>query len=326
MSETLFGGGGGNIPSNKKLRNMDITPLEYTALRKPTANTLGAATTGTGQLSLAGIPEFGGNFAAGATDQEMSLINQLFGRAGQGSQQAGLDSLLSMFAGGGSALQQAGQQNILDTLGGRYLDPSTNPWLKATADAAAGDLQYDWENRVMPNLRTSFTGKGQTVTPGSFGSSAFDRAGALAANEQTRQMQDMLTQIYGENYANERNRQLEALGLGQQATQQQIGAQTAGLTAQQGQQGLNQAERAQQTQELVTTLQSVALPRLIEQYGIDQGVEQFRTRLNTLLQLLGIQAGVTGASIANVQPSQGSSGIFGSLLSAGGNIGAAALA
>lgn len=323
--DTIFGGGGGDIPPRSKLKNADITPDEFVALRGPLASILSGATSGTSSLSLAGIPDYQGNYSAPITSQENDLLSQLFGRAGADVPRAGLDSILSQFAQGGTALQQAGQQGILDTLSGKYLSPESNPWLSETVKAAQDDLQYDWENRVLPNLRTSFTGAGHTVTPGSFGSSAFDNAMSLAANEQTLQLQDLATQIYGENYSAERGRMLDALGLGQQETGQRIGAQTAGLTAQQGAQAQNLAERQAQTQELVDTLQAVALPRLIEQYGLDQGVTEFRNRMTQLLQLLGVQAGVSGLSAVSVQPSQSQSGILGDLIGAAGKAGSAYL-
>ena len=319
MTETLFGSGGG-VPSNKKLRNYDITPLEYTKLRKPLADYLS-------NLLSGGVPKYEGPRTVAATDQETSLINQLFGRAGQAPEEVSLDSILSQIAGGGTALQKAGEASILDTLGGKYLDPSTNPWLSKTVQAAEGDLQYDWENRIMPNLRTSFTGAGHTVTPGSYGSSPFDRSMALASNEQTRQLQDLATEVYSKNYASERDRMLQALGLQQSETSLRAGAQDAALGAQQGQEGINLAERQAQTEELVTTLQAVALPRLIEQYGVDVGMQEFRDQMQQLFQLLGLTGNVSQMQAAPGVQEAGSAGNFGALLQGAGSIakGAAAL-
>lgn len=318
--DTMFGGGV-DIPPRSKMKNLDIVPDEFMRLRQPLADMLSGATSGKSQLSLAGIPDAPIG-VAGMTGQESDLLSRLFGRAGADVPRAGLDGVLASIGAGNTALQRGGEAGILDTIAGKFLGPDSNPWLKATADAAAGDLQYDWENRIMPNLRTSFTGKGHTVTPGSFGSSAFDRAGALAANEQTRQMRDLVTELYGQNYQQERSRMLEALGLGQQETGQRAAAQSAGLDAQRGEQAQNLAERQAQTQELVTTLQAVALPRMIEQMGLDKGTEEFRNQLNQLMQLLGLQASVSGVSAAEVMPAP-QQGIFGDVLAGLGGAAAA---
>lgn len=326
MSESMFGEGARPL-SNRKARDLDIIPKEYIPLRRSVADILGGAVAGDQQLSLGGIPEYQGTRAVPVGVQERNIVNAIADRAGQPVQRAGFDNLLSLFAGGGTALQQAGQQGILDTLAGNFLGPDSNPWLRKTVEAAQGDLQYDWENRVLPNLRSSFTGAGHTITPGSFGSSAFDRAGALAANEQTRQMQDLATEIYGQNYQAERARMMEALGLGQTETAQRIGAQTAGLESQQAVQQQNLAERQAQTQELVSSLQAAALPRLVEQYGADVGMQEFQTRMQQLLQLLGMEVGVAQPQIVGNSPIPGRSGSFGDVMQvAGPVIGAAAAA
>lgn len=266
-------GGGSDVPPNSKLRNLDITPNQYKDLRTNYSDLFKSIFGGDQNAlntSLGAIPDYQGSYTAGMTGQEQSLIDQLFGNGLRGQ----TEGLLG------------------DTMSGKYLSPDSNPYLKQTADAALGDLKYQWENYMMPQLRSQFTGAGQTLGAGTFGSSPFDRATALASNEFNRQSADMLTSIYGQNYQQERDRQMGAVPLQQQ-----------------------------NTQELINTLQAVALPRLIEQYGIDQGVTEFRNRLNTLMQALGMggqlsqvqQAGSTGT------PQQDQSGqvIGGGVMAAG---------
>jgi hypothetical protein len=310
--DSLFGGGGGDIPPTSKLRNLDITPDAFKNLRGQIANLISGATSGKTPLSVSGVPAAPGPYAAPMTDQESALVNQLFGRAGGTVPQASLDQILSQFTAGNTPLQQAGQQDILKTLGGSYLSPESNPYLAGTIKAATDPITQAWNEQVLPNLKLGFTKAGQTIT--GLGSSPFDKAAALASNDYLSQIANTSANLAGQNYQSERDRMLQALGLGQAQTGQQIGAQTSNLASQQAQQQQNLAERANQTQELVTTLQSVALPRLIEQYGIDQGTQEFRNRLNTLMQLLNMQAGLSTGTTVNVQPSAGQQGMLGSLL------------
>ena len=317
--DTLFGGGGGDIPPTSKLRNLDITPDVFKNLRGQIAGLISGATSGTSPLNLGGVPNYTGSYTAPATGQETSLLNQLFGRAGADIPQASLDQILSQFTAGATPLQQAGQEDILKTLGGSYLNPSSNPYLSATIESAIAPLRSEWENTILPNLKLGFTKAGQTIT--GFGSSPFDRAASLASNEYMRNIADIGTKIAGQNYQSERDRMLQALGLGQQATGQEIGAQTSNISGRLAQQGQNLAERANQTQELVTTLQSVALPRLIEQYGLDQGVTEFRNRLNVLMQLLNQQAGLSvGTTVQGIGQSQPQQGQLGDLLAGAGGL------
>lgn len=318
MLDSLFGGGGGDIPPTSKLRNMDITPDVFKNLRGQLAGLIGGATKGTSALPMGGVPTYGGNYTAPMTGQEGSLLQQLFGRAGADIPQAGLDQILSQFTSGATPLQQAGQQDILKTLGGDYLNPESNPYLSKTIESAIAPLRQEWENTILPNLKIGFSKAGQTIT--GTGSSPFDRAASLASNEYMRNIADIGTKIAGQNYQSERDRMLQALGLGQQATGQEIGAQTSNIAGRQAEQGLNQSARAQQTQELVSTLQAVALPRLIQQYGLDQGVTEFRNRLNTLMQLLNMQAGLATGTTVNVQPSQPQQGQLGDLLAGAGGL------
>lgn len=321
--ETLFGSSGG-IPPNSKLKNLDITPDQFKALRGPTAALLGGATSGAQPLSLAGIPSSGMANAAPIGANEQSILAMLMGNLGSNVPGANVNPLLQRIAEGGTALQGAGEQSVLDTLGGKYLGPESNPWLAATVKSAQDQLQFDWENRVMPNLRTSFTGAGQNVTPGASGSSPFDRSMALAASEQGRTLGDVATRVYGENYANERNRQLQALGLGQTATGQQASAIEAGLSGQIAERGQNLADRQAKTAEMIATLETQALPRMIEQMGNDRGTEEFRLRLDALLKLLGVQTSATGVTAANIQPQSSTAGLAPGIVGAAGTVGAAA--
>ena len=273
--DSLFGGGGGDIPPTSKLRNMDITPDEWKALRGPLASIVGGATTGKRQLNIGGIPQAPGPYAAPVTGNEQSILNMLMGNLNP------------------SAGAQAASGLTSETLGGKYLTPESNPFLQSTIESAVAPLRNEWQNTILPNLKIGFTQAGQNIT--GFGSSPFDRAAALASNEYMRKVGDIGTQLAGQNYQQERTRQQEAVN----------------------QQGTMDAQRLQQ---LTQTLQSVALPRLVEQYGIDQGTQEFRNRLNTLMQLLNMQAGLAQGSTVNVQPSSSTQGMLGQLLGGAGGL------
>lgn len=101
-------------------------------------------------------------------------------------------------ANAGSPVVAANTQNITDTLSGKYLDPSTNPWLAEIVKRSG----YDAENRI----HTQYESGGR----GGLGSGVWQ--GALA---------DALTgnsaQLYGQNYSNERQRMMGASALAPQA-------------------------------------------------------------------------------------------------------------
>lgn len=88
----------------------------------------------------------------------------------------------------GSPTLNAANQNITDTLNGNYLSPDSNPYLKGTVDQALGDVQ----TRVNSQFNNN-----------NFGSSAHQE-------QLTRDLGNQANNLYGQNYAMERNNQLQA--------------------------------------------------------------------------------------------------------------------
>lgn len=85
-----------------------------------------------------------------------------------------------------------------DTLSGKYLNPDSNPYIRAMYNTAAGDVTKQYQDAVAPQQAA------QAAMAGAFGGSA-------SANEQVRNqyglgqnLSQLATQIYGGNYANER--------------------------------------------------------------------------------------------------------------------------
>lgn len=124
----------------------------------------------------------------------------------------------------GSPTLNAANNNITNTLNGNYLSPDSNPWLKSNVDQALNDVT----GRVNSQFNNS-----------NFGSSA---------NQETlqRDLGSTASQMYGQNYTNERNNQLQAANLApglanadylDSSMLQNVGAQRQGLA----QNYLNQA-------------------------------------------------------------------------------------
>ena len=102
----------------------------------------------------------------------------------------------SDFGGGGGAgagLIGQGQQLTSDTLSGNFLDPSTNPFLESTFNRAA-DL-------TRGRLDTEFAGAGRNM--------------GAAQPARSDELQTLASNIYGNNYQAERDRQTNALASSQ---------------------------------------------------------------------------------------------------------------
>jgi len=119
----------------------------------------------------------------------------------------------------GSHTLNAANQNITSTLQGNYLSPESNPYLKNTVNTALGDVQ----SRINSQFNNN-----------NFGSSAHQETMQRGLGEQANA-------LYGQNYTNERNNQLQAAtqapGLASSDYQdanylQGIGAQRQGLANQ----------------------------------------------------------------------------------------------
>lgn len=91
----------------------------------------------------------------------------------------------------GSPNNLAAQGNNFNTLTGQYMSPDSNPWLKANVDTALGDVQ----SRVNSQFNNN-----------NFGSSAHQET-------LTRNLGQVASGMYGDNYQQERGRQLQASAL-----------------------------------------------------------------------------------------------------------------
>ena len=127
-------------------------------------------------------------------DQAIATGNQYAQALGGGN--LGLSTLGQIAQGGG-----AGMEQLAKTLGGAYLSPDTNPYIRAVVDAAQRPVTDAYQRATAPQTDYNFANAGR------YGSGAL--LGARSQNEQNlgRSLGDISTNIYGTNYANERARQ-----------------------------------------------------------------------------------------------------------------------
>jgi hypothetical protein len=132
----------------------------------------------------------------------------------QGQRIAGLTPEQYMGAGLTSAQALNGFQgqndafsNYAATMRGDFMNPDSNPWLAANAQKAMGDISSAYRSGTKPTTDAAFS------RSGAFGGSAW--RDSVANNE--RQLGDALgnaaNQFYGQNYLNERNNQMQGLGM-----------------------------------------------------------------------------------------------------------------
>jgi hypothetical protein len=213
-----------------------------------------------------------------------------------GQMPTGLNQLLAGFSPyqeqgisqiAGSASQQgqdvgAMRGSIMDTLGGKYLDPSTNPYLKETYGQAAKGLTDEYQLSTAPMLMA------QAQRAGAFGGSAYDQTRQQNEYGLGQGLASLGNQIYGQNYQAERQRQLSA----QQAVPGLMQAETMPGQALLGVGGL---EQQQQQQGYDTNTQNA-----IRQFQFPQ------QQLEELGNLLGLARGGSGTSITTTPNRAGS--------------------
>jgi hypothetical protein len=300
----------------------------------------GGPTPGNPNSVLSGIPAYGGQTTAGITGNESSLLSQLMGTTGLNDQaMASLNALLS----GSGGYPQAGAGTVgTSQVAGTNINPAdvastfnatNNPLLQAYITASQR-ATMDNLAQTLVNNGSRFTANGQFIQP--TGSSAFDRAQALATQSAANASSDIASNIgYNAYNLNQTLNQSTAQSNAANALQALLGNQSTGLAAStsnaantltaSGQNASNQLTASQSNQNaalqeeqnqiaaataqgnlssgevssLVSNLQAQALPRLIEQYGLDQGLQMFNNQVNDLMTILQTGAGVTSPVVAN---------------------------
>jgi len=110
-------------------------------------------------------------------------------------------------------LAGAGAQNQYDTLTGKYLDPSSNPWLQKTFNQAATDVTNQYNLGTAPSLMAQSIGAGGGGAGALAGSSGFQQMQGLNQYNLGQNLNNLATDIYGGNYQQERQNQMGAAGM-----------------------------------------------------------------------------------------------------------------
>src|SRR5690606_23613554 len=242
-----------------------------------------------------------------------------------------------------NAIQQAafGQNPLLSTAqqGIHQLPGSggVHPELDQLIQAATRPILEQFDDEAL-RQRGLFTAAGQQVQ--GLGSSPFAQASARLSSSIANALGDTTAQLTAALNQQQQQAQLQALGLGAQlpgmqlqnmlAAQQALGLpreiaqmglglQSQAFENQQGRQLqagalLGQQQLANQVAQLEAQLQNLqaqGLPRLVQQLGINAGLQEFQRQQAQLMQLMQLMAGVSSPSTTVLPGTPGSSGALG---------------
>lgn len=176
-----------------------------------------------------------------------------------GQEQSSLANVLSQ-SNGVSPLSSAAQGELLKNLQGGYTDLSTNPFLQSSIAAATRPISQQAEQQRLTD-RATFGIANQRLDQ----SSPFAQASALRDRAELDAISSATSDIGSKAYEAERGRQFGSVAASEALTAGQFNRTVEGLKA-------------------------AALPRLIEQLGIDNGLKEFQRRQDAILQAAGIAA------------------------------------
>jgi hypothetical protein len=231
--------------------SFDLTSDELKKLREPFVSGLTALLGGGG-------PAWDGPFVAGMTQGEGQALGQVDAAANNANRTGLID----------------------DTLKGKYLN--SNPHLEEAIKAAQRPTFQGLEEvlgRVLPGRFAQAGHLTNPNKPGSGGgSSAFDRAAAIATRGATQAAADIATNMSNESFKNERVMQQQAITMSQQ-----------------------------DVDTFTKNLQAQGLPRLIEDLGIERALDEFKSRTDALIKAFAVAAGSPIAVVGQESQSTSSS-------------------
>jgi hypothetical protein len=111
--------------------------------------------------------------------------------------------------GYGSPFKTASQGLAMDTLGGKYLDLTTNPYLQGSISYAQQPVITAFNNQILPSITGTFEGAGRTPQTGNLAGNAVQNA----TDTLTRNLAGAATQAGLSNYTQERGNQMNAIGM-----------------------------------------------------------------------------------------------------------------
>jgi hypothetical protein len=136
-------------------------------------------------------------------------VNTMGQALGQQNQAIGLMNQANPAVQG---LGNVGSSQLYNILSGNNLNPATNPYLAATAQAANEALINQYTTATAPSLMAQAMQAGGGG-PGSLQGSAFGQAQGIAQQALGQELGNQITNIYGQNYANAQNQITQGLGL-----------------------------------------------------------------------------------------------------------------
>lgn len=113
----------------------------------------------------------------------------------------------------GNPITAPAQNMLAGTLQGDYLTPESNPYLAAMSDAANRQTTRQYQEAVAPGIQSQFANSGRT------GSGLYANAMDSSRDTLGRNLAESNAALYGNNFQNERNRQLQAAQLAPQTAQ-----------------------------------------------------------------------------------------------------------
>lgn len=307
-------GGGGNGNGASNYTPFPTSTTRVSAGQKASASSY--APVGNVNDVLRGIPTYQGDLVAPMTANEGTLLDQLMKATGAGGTDASVSSYLkNILAGGGMPNAQPTLASFNQRIDAAHATPDydpnqENPFLAAAITAAQRPTLQGLTETLTRDLPGRFTQSGQMVQPQ--GSSAFDRAAAIASRGASDTMGDIATNLSYQTTSDQLSRIF-------QANQSARGAEDTSMQAELARRNANTesakdrqlqaagtAVTASQAQvsNMVQNLQAQALPRLIQEYGIERGMDMFNNQVNGLLSVLGIAGGVTQPTTATSSQSK----------------------
>lgn len=213
-------------------------------------------------LNATNTNPFVGNFVAQPSEQTNASAQMLSDLANSGRLTQGVPDFMNM---------------ATKTAQGGYLDPSTNPYLAQAASSAIRPVTQQLQTSILPGIRDA------AISSGAYGGARQDLQENQAVDNWSRTAGDLTNNMFYQNYADERNRQMQAGNLlGQGQTLLQAPAQVMGQSG-------NIFERMQQ-QQIDNALQQHKEQQTAPWYGLGE--------LSNLLTAGGYFQG-TGTSTSN---------------------------
>lgn len=178
--------------------NNNFLTGNYKAPTAPTTTSWGSAPTDIKDLptalmqqgwKMASQPyqQYGGDRLANFSGEQNQAMNMIAQRATQGD-----------------PTMKAGAGMVQNTLNGQYMDPNSNPYLKGTYDAMAGRMADAYARGTGAQTMAQFN------NAGAYGGSAMQEVQKANNTAFADSLGQLANQVYGDNYQQERSRQLQA--------------------------------------------------------------------------------------------------------------------